>query len=146
MMIKRKTVYKEPFSKKVRGDEFGNLADYRNGRPHRGQDWAPKEKSIIPAICNGAIKDNFWSDVLGWCIIQSTPDGTFVLYAHLAHKSIWRVGDYIHVKDPIGIVGGGKNTPSGSASTGAHLHLSVGKKQNVHTCAYTELIDPLTLF
>ena len=140
------TVYKEPFAKKLRGDEFGNLAPYRNGRPHRGQDWSPKEKAVIPAICNGAIKDNFWSDVLGWCIIQSTPDKTFVLYAHLAKQSGRSVGTYVHVGEPIGLVGGGKNTPSGSASTGAHLHLSVGKKKNVHTCAYSDLIDPLTLF
>jgi hypothetical protein len=43
----------------------------------------------------------------------------------------------------IGLVGGGKHTPSGSASTGAHLHLSIGKKVNVHTCAYEDLVDPL---
>mgnify|MGYP000022259631 FL=1 len=140
------TVYKEPFDKKLRGDEFGNLAPYRNGRPHRGQDWHPKEKSTIPAICNGAIKDNFWSDVLGWCIIQSTPDDTFVLYAHLAKKSGRSIGTYVHIGDAIGSVGGGKNTPSGSASTGAHLHMSIGKKKNVHTCAYEDLIDPLSVF
>jgi murein DD-endopeptidase MepM/ murein hydrolase activator NlpD len=140
------TVYKEPFSKKLRGDEFGNLAPYRNGRPHRGQDWHPKEKSVIPAISNGTVKDNFWSDVLGWCIVHSTQDKTFVLYAHLAKKSDLAVGTYIHVGDTIGLVGGGKNTPSGSASTGSHLHLSIAKKKNVHLCAYTDLIDPLTVF
>lgn len=141
-----KTVYKEPFPKNKRGDEFGNLAPYRQGRPHRGQDWHPAEKSVIKAITTGKVTDNFWSDVLGHCLVHRTADKTFVLYAHLAKKSELEVGDVVHVGDPIGLVGGGKNTKSGSASTGAHLHLSVSKKKNVHTCAYTDLIDPLTLF
>jgi murein DD-endopeptidase MepM/ murein hydrolase activator NlpD len=41
--------YVEPFSPKLRNDEFGNLAPYRNGRPHRGQDWSAKELSPIKA-------------------------------------------------------------------------------------------------
>ena len=47
--------YFEPFDPKTRGDELGNLAPYRQGRPHRGQDWAPKENSPIKAICDGTV-------------------------------------------------------------------------------------------
>jgi hypothetical protein len=49
----------------------------------------------------------------------------------------------------IGLVGGGKNTPSGTASTGAHLHLSIGKANKgwsnpaIHLAAYEDLVDPL---
>jgi murein DD-endopeptidase MepM/ murein hydrolase activator NlpD len=143
-------IYVEPFPPKTRNDEFGNLAPYRNGRPHRGQDWSPKEKSPIHAITDGTIFVNEWSDVLGWFVIQSTKDGFWVLYAHLAEKSALVKGDKVQAgKTVLGLVGGGKNTPSGSASTGAHLHLSMGKANashsnpNIHLCAYDELVDPL---
>ena len=52
----------------------------------------------------------------------------------------------------IGLVGGGKNTPSGSASTGAHLHMTVatmGKNYQgveAHLLPFERLVDPLTLF
>jgi murein DD-endopeptidase MepM/ murein hydrolase activator NlpD len=132
------TKYIEPFAKKFRGDEFGNLAPYREGRPHRGQDWHPKDGSLIPAITNGSIKANAWSDGLGWYVVQSTSDKLFVLYAHLKAQSGRTVGTYIHAGEPIGKVG---NT--GEFSTGSHLHLSIGKKVNVASIPYALLIDPL---
>lgn len=130
--------YIEPFPASTRGDEFGNLAPYRQGRPHRGQDWSPKAGSVIPAITNGAIKVNEWSDGLGWYIIQSTSDDLFVLYAHLEAQPNLSIGHYVHAGDPVGKVG---NT--GKFSTGAHLHLSIAKSKNVHLCTYDKLVDPL---
>ena len=130
--------YIEPFPVSTRGDEFGNLAPYRQGRPHRGQDWSPKAGSVIPAITNGAIKVNEWSDGLGWYVIQSTSDDLFVLYAHLEAQPNLSIGHYVHAGDPVGKVG---NT--GKFSTGAHLHLSIAKSKNVHLCTYDKLIDPL---
>jgi len=47
--------YVEPFSPKLRNDEFGNLAPYRNGRPHRGQDWSAKELATIKASATGTV-------------------------------------------------------------------------------------------
>ena len=144
------TKYIEPFSPKLRGDEFGNLAPYRNGRPHRGQDWHPAEKSPIHAITNGTVFVNEWTDVLGWIVIQSAADGYWVLYAHLAKQSDLKPQTKVVAGETvIGLVGGGKNTPSGSASTGAHLHLSIGKANkawsnpNIHLAAYDELVDPM---
>jgi murein DD-endopeptidase MepM/ murein hydrolase activator NlpD len=144
------TIYFEPFPANTRNDEFGNLAPYRNGRPHRGQDWSPKEKSSIKAITDGTVFVSTWTDGLGWIVIHSTKDGYWVLYAHLAEKSALVKGDkVIGGKTVLGLVGGGKNTPSGSFSTGAHLHLSIGKANkdwsnpNIHLCAYEDLIDPL---
>ena len=144
------TKYVEPFNPKLRGDEFGNLAPYRNGRPHRGQDWSPKENSDIKAITSGTVFVNTWTDVLGWIVIHSTKDGYWVLYAHLAKQSDLVKGDKVVAGETIiGKVGGGMNTPSGTASTGAHLHLSIGKANktfsnpNIHLAAYDELVDPL---
>ena len=144
------TKYVEPFALKLRGDEFGNLAPYRNGRPHRGQDWSPKENAPIKAITDGTVFVNTWTDVLGWIVVHSTKDGYWVLYAHLAKESTLTKGDKVKAGETvIGLVGGGKNTPSGTASTGAHLHLSIGKANktfsnpNIHLAAYEDLVDPL---
>ena len=147
LINKKEAIYKEPFPKTKRGDEFGNLAPYRNGRPHRGQDWSPKENSPIKAVTSGTVMEVGWSDILGNYLIQSTYDKLFVIYAHLSKTTTLKKGDKVVVGESvIGLVGGGVNTPSGTASTGAHLHLSIGKKKNVHTCAYSDLIDPLTKF
>jgi murein DD-endopeptidase MepM/ murein hydrolase activator NlpD len=141
-------VYKEPFASKLRGDEFGNLAPYRNGRPHRGQDWHPAELSPIHAITDGTVFVNEWTDVLGWIVIHSTKDGYWVLYAHLAKQSDLKKGDKVTTETVIGKTGGGKYK-SGSASTGSHLHLSIGKANkdwsnpNIHLSAYGDLVDPL---
>ena len=93
---------------------------------------------------------NEWTDVLGWIVIQSAKDGYWVLYAHLAEQSPLKKGDKVVGGETVlGKVGGGKNSKSGSASTGAHLHLSIGKANkdwgnpNIHLAAYESLVDPL---
>jgi murein DD-endopeptidase MepM/ murein hydrolase activator NlpD len=134
-------IYKEPFPANTRGDEFGNLAPYRKGRPHRGQDWAPGEGKIIPAITAGTVIAIEWSDALGYTVTQNTTDGLFVLYAHLAAKPNLSIGHVLKLGDPIGKVG-----TTGLASTGFHLHLSIAKSKNVAVCIYDKLIDPLTKF
>lgn len=130
-------VYLEPFSASTRGDEFGNMAAYRKN-PHRGQDWAPGQGRTIPAITDGQVIANFWSDGLGHCLIQSTTDKLFVLYAHLLTAPNLAIGHKLKVGESIGQVG---NT--GTLTTGAHLHLSIAKAKNVHEVAYGKLIDPL---
>lgn len=133
----------EPFPKNKRGDEFGNLAPYRNGRPHRGLDWSVKEGSVIKAIATGRVIENAWSDGLGWYLIHSAEKGKlFVIYAHLKEQSKLEVDQVIRAgEDIIGKVG---NT--GSFTTGAHLHLSVAKDRKVHLCSYDKLLDPAKLF
>lgn len=138
------TVYHEPFDKSLRGDEFGNLAPYRNGRPHRGQDWHPAEKTVIPAVCNGKVTQIFWSSVLGWVVEVLGEDKVYTQYCHLAYKpGGYKKGSKVLLGQPVGRVGGGPNTPSGSASTGAHLHLAMAKVKNGHLAPYDKLIDPL---
>lgn len=135
--------YKDPFGKKLRGDEFGNLAPYRNGRPHRGGDWAPKELTPIPAFCDGKVTQVFWSNVLGWVVEVLAADGVYTQYSHVAPKTVAvDVGEQIKMGEIIGKVGGGKKTPSGSASTGAHLHVAMGKVKNCHLADRSKLLDP----
>jgi murein DD-endopeptidase MepM/ murein hydrolase activator NlpD len=136
------TEYSEPFDKKFRGDELGNLAPYRNGRPHRGQDWSVPELSPIPAITRGKVIFNGWTDALGWILIHSTMDGYWVLYAHLAEESKLAVGDVVAMRDIIGKVGGGKHK-SGTSSTGAHLHLALASSKQPHMCVFEKLVNPL---
>ena len=134
-------VYKEPFPASTRGDQFLNLAAYRNGRPHRGQDWAPGAGKVIPAITAGKVIANEWSDALGWTITQNTTDGLFVLYAHLADQPKLSIGHVLKIGDAIGKVGS-----TGGSSTGPHLHLSIAKSKNVAVCIFEKLVDPLIQF
>jgi murein DD-endopeptidase MepM/ murein hydrolase activator NlpD len=151
--------YVEPFSPKLRNDEFGNLAPYRNGRPHRGQDWSPKELSPIKASGTGTVLASEWSDVLGWYVTYSAVltdnkgkvHNVFIQDAHLAKQSDLVKGDKVVAGvTVVGRVGGGRNTPSGSASTGAHLHQTIGKANkswsnpDVHLAAYKDLLNPLS--
>jgi murein DD-endopeptidase MepM/ murein hydrolase activator NlpD len=150
--------YVEPFSPKLRNDEFGNLAPYRNGRPHRGQDWSPKELSPIKASATGTVFASEWSDVLGWYVTYSAVltdnkgkvHNVFIQDAHLAKKSDLVKGDKVVAGvTVVGKVGGGKYK-SGSASTGAHLHQTIGKANkswsnpDVHLAAYKDLLNPLS--
>ena len=137
------TKWVEPFPKNKRGDEFGNLAEYRKGRPHRGLDWSVAEGSLIRAIASGAVKEVEWSDGLGWYVIHSADAGKkFVIYAHLKEKPNLTVGKMVVAGEtPVGRVG---NT--GTLTTGAHLHLSVATVKAVHMAPYDKLIDPAKLF
>jgi hypothetical protein len=135
--------YTDFFGKKLRGDEFGNLAPYRNGRPHRGGDWAPKELSPIKAFCDGKVTQVFWSNVLGWVVEVLAADGVYTQYSHVAPKTAAvDVGEVVKMGQVVGKVGGGKKTPSGSASTGAHLHVAMGRVKNCHLADRSQLMDP----
>jgi hypothetical protein len=135
--------YTDYFGKKLRGDEFGDLSPYRNGRPHRGGDWAPRELSPIKAFCDGKVTNVFWSNVLGWVVEVLAADGIYTQYSHIAPKTVEvDKGEVIKMGDVVGKVGGGKKTPSGSASTGAHLHVAMGKVKDCHLADRSKLVDP----
>ena len=74
----------------------------------------------------------------------------FIQDAHLAKQSDLQKGDKVQAGvTVIGKVGGGKYK-SGSASTGAHLHQTIGKANKawnnpqVHLAPYSDLLDPLS--
>lgn len=108
---------------------FGTLSEYRrkNGmQPHSGVDFAMPEGTPIPAIAKGTIVLQQFSKVLGNVSVQRvmSKDGEiyFVGYCHLAKPGL-EVGKKVAEGEIIGLVG---NT--GSASTGAHLHMTVSKE------------------
>lgn len=136
-----------PFPEKTITGVYGSMSEFRrkNGmQAHSGTDFAPagsnKGKTAIPAVSKGTVKLVQWSNVLGWVIVQSAWDpkkkkAAFIGYCHLAcdkhginckgghDASIatkLKVGDELAEGDSVGIIG---NT--GSASSGAHLHLTI---------------------
>lgn len=138
--------YFEPFPNN-RGDELGNMAPYRQ-HPHRGSDWgkkAPIEGKPVKAITNGRVKKVFWSDVLGWTVVQSTGDGLYLQYSHLFPEPKIELNSLlVGGETVVGTVGGGAKTPSGSASTGAHLHMAAAPIEvglDVHLAPFDKLVD-----
>jgi murein DD-endopeptidase MepM/ murein hydrolase activator NlpD len=133
-----------PFDwKKITG-RFGTLSEYRkaNGmQPHSGVDWAMPEKTPIPAIAQGTIVLQQFSKVLGNVSVQRvmSKDGKlwYVGYCHLKAEGL-EVGTKVQEGDTIGFVG---NT--GSASSGAHLHLTVSDKLKGVFGMTSDKIDPI---
>jgi murein DD-endopeptidase MepM/ murein hydrolase activator NlpD len=138
--------WQHPFDKKTITSRFGATAN--RATPHRGLDYAPAANTVIPAITGGVVRNIQWSDILGWVVVQSGRDDVnarlvFVGYCHLScaihgpeckgprvhgnHSPLTStvVGSTKKIGEPIGRVG---NT--GSASRGAHLHLTVGPMVN----------------
>ncbi len=143
-------------------DEFGSLSPERKkltGRPHRGCDYNgldPKTKKKIypfgkntplPAVNDGVVSANYWSDILGWVVElkvpncpwgkDRTPTSLFFMYCHLNTQSPLKVGTHVKAGDSMGGAG-----TTGSASSGIHLHFTlsntskggaVGKVWDAHT-------------
>jgi murein DD-endopeptidase MepM/ murein hydrolase activator NlpD len=90
----------------------------RRATPHRGLDFGP---------ASGTIVLNQWSDVLGWCLVlrfwhEGKKKPMYLGFAHLKKKSKHKPGTKIQEGNKwFAAVG---NT--GSASRGAHLHLTYG--------------------
>jgi murein DD-endopeptidase MepM/ murein hydrolase activator NlpD len=95
-------------------------------QPHSGVDWAKPEGTPIPAIANGTIVLQQFSQVLGNVSVLRVMGKDAKLYyvgfCHLKAEG-HEVGTKVQEGDTIGFVG---NT--GSASSGAHLHLTVSKE------------------
>lgn len=118
--------WRHPFSKMTITSRYGATANRPNA--HRGLDYAPPEKTFIPAVADGTIVFIGWSDCLGHVVVQRAKscDGKlwFIGYCHLyAKPRRIKVGDRLRAGDPIQQVG---NT--GACSRGAHLHLTIGPK------------------
>jgi murein DD-endopeptidase MepM/ murein hydrolase activator NlpD len=123
-----------PFEPKYITGKFGTLSEFRrkNGmQPHSGVDWARPEGTPIPAIANGTIVLQQWSDILGHVSVLRVMGVDkklyYIGYCHLAAEGL-EVGTKVSEGDVVGKIGGGKKFPSGSASTGGHLHLTVSRE------------------
>jgi len=118
-----------PFEPKFITGRFGTLSEFRkknNMQPHSGADWARPEGTPIPSISNGTVVLQQWSDVLGNVSVVRTMGKDkalyYVGYCHLKAEGL-EVGTKVKEGETVGLVG---NT--GSASSGAHLHLTVSKE------------------
>lgn len=134
-----------PFDPKFITGRFGTLSEFRrkNGmQPHSGVDWARPEGTPIPSIANGTIVLQQWSDVLGNVSVLRVMDKdkklAYVGFCHLAKPGL-EVGTKVKEGDIVGLVG---NT--GSASSGAHLHLTVGREIKSVFGPTSVKFDPIT--
>jgi murein DD-endopeptidase MepM/ murein hydrolase activator NlpD len=158
-------MWRSPFPESTVTGEYGTLSEFRrkNGlQPHSGRDFAPGANKVIPAIAAGTVRLIQWSNVLGWVLVQDAKGVDrklyYIGYSHLScakHgidcKGPKVLGDHSPFKDtnegdkkelgePIGRVG---NT--GSASTGAHLHLTVSKTVKGVFGVTSAKLDPKTV-
>jgi murein DD-endopeptidase MepM/ murein hydrolase activator NlpD len=118
-----------PFEPKFITGRFGTLSEFRrknNMQAHSGVDWARPEGTPIPAIANGTIVLQQFSQVLGNVsvlrVMGKDKKLYYVGFCHLKAEG-HAVGTKVQEGDTIGFVG---NT--GSASSGPHLHLTVSKE------------------
>lgn len=123
-----------PFDPKFITDRFGTLSEFRKARgmqPHSGVDFGRPDNTPIPSVANGTIVLRQWSDVLGNVsvlrVMGKDKELRYFGFCHLAEPGL-PVGTRVKEGDIIGKVGGGRKTPSGSASSGAHLHLTLSKE------------------
>lgn len=135
--------WQHPFKTNTITSRFGSMKNRLT--PHRGTDYAPGENTLIKAVTDGELVEIKWSNVLGWVSIQkSACCGRYIGYCHL---SCWKHG--INCKGPSqhadgsncmksvkvgtqlkkGVNAVGRVGNTGSASRGAHLHLTLGKTQ-----------------
>ena len=133
-----------PFDPKFITGKFGTLSAYRkaNGmQPHSGLDFARPEGTPIPSIANGTIVLQQFSQVLGNVSVLRVMGEDAKLYyvgfCHLKAEGL-EVGTKVKEGDTIAFVG---NT--GSASSGAHLHLTVSKELKGVFGPTSVKIDPI---
>ena len=123
--------WKLPFADKFVTGEFGTRSKFRianNLGPHRGVDWARPSGTKIPAVTSGTVALVKYSKVLGWVLVQTgwAENKTwFVGYCHLLEEPTLKVGDKVKMGQTVGLMGS-----TGSASSGPHLHATLGTTKN----------------
>lgn len=136
----------QPFPESKITGHYGTLSEYRKRKgmqPHSGTDWAMRAGTLIPAITSGTVKLIQYSKILGWVVVQTGWDEKkkktkYIGYCHLycsfhgaeckgpaqgckTPLKSTKVGDKVEVGQKYLRVGN-----SGSATTGAHLHATLG--------------------
>jgi murein DD-endopeptidase MepM/ murein hydrolase activator NlpD len=114
--------------------------------PHRGIDYAVQSGTPLLAIGSGRVKNIGETSVLGYFIEISAPvvvkgklEVKIFGYYHLLEdqSKFWKVGDAVKAGEILC-----KSGNTGSATSGAHLHLMAGDKINLAT---GKVEDPLAL-
>jgi len=142
-----------PFPTDTITDRFGDNEPPRTS-PHRGCDYAPEARSLIPAVADSVVSKIFYSNCLGWvCEIKTVEHGIYAGFSHLycnKHDSIdcdgtdhedgstcmsqLAVGQSVTVGQWVGRVGN-----SGTCSRGPHSHLTFSKQSDPR---YAKTFDP----
>jgi len=153
-----------PFPDSKITGHYGTMSEYRRRnkmQPHSGTDWGVRAGTLIPAITDGTVKLIQYSSVLGWVVVQTGWDNItkrtkYIGYCHLncsfhgaeckgpkqgckTPLKSTKVGDKVKVGQKYL-----KSGNSGSATSGSHLHATLGNslksvfgatraKQNLHT-------------
>jgi murein DD-endopeptidase MepM/ murein hydrolase activator NlpD len=130
-------------------DKFGTLGETRRKLglgAHRGLDYSVQSGTPLLAIGSGRVKNIGETSVLGYFIEISAPviingklDVVIFGYYHLLEDQaqFWKVGDPVKGGEVLC-----KSGNTGSATSGAHLHLMAGDKINLAT---NPVCDPLPL-
>lgn len=130
-------------------DTFGTHSALRKKLglgPHRGIDYAVQSGTPLKAIGSGRVKNIGETSVLGYFIEISAPvivkgklEVKIFGYYHLLEdqSKFWKVGDPVKGGEVLC-----KSGNTGSATSGAHLHLMAGDKINLAT---NPVEDPLAL-
>lgn len=83
---------------------------------HQGVDLAGGDH-IVRAAGDGIVQATGWNSVRGWCVVVRHDDGTVTTYQHLASVDV-KAGQRVPGGSRLGVMGS-----TGTASSGAHLHL-----------------------
>lgn len=125
-----------PLDKYKIGTKFGVIDEWHKAPGHRGQDYNGFPAGTpLKAVNDGTIAINKWSGVLGWVIVLKVNDNCYFGYSHLRIQSKLKVGTKVKSGDTIGQAG-----TTGSASSGVHLHLTVGKEPE--SVFFGNVLDP----
>jgi murein DD-endopeptidase MepM/ murein hydrolase activator NlpD len=131
------------------GEKFGTHSDVRKKLglgPHRGLDYSFQSGTSLLAIGSGRVKNIGHTSVLGYFIEISAPviikgklEVKIFGYYHLLEdqEQFWKVGDPVKGGQVLC-----KSGNTGTATSGAHLHLMAGDKINLAT---SPVEDPLPL-
>ena len=126
--------YRQPFDNPNLEDGWGSTLPPRTN-PHRGLDYPQAAGTPIPAIGDGVVVSNTWSDCLGHVVVLRHADGMYSGYNHMITASPLAVGTEVVSGQAVGEVG-----DSGTCSFGAHLHLTVAPAEEGNF--YGTTIDP----
>lgn len=132
-----------PFDSRHLSDPFGVWQQWRKNMglgPHRGQDFnGLPEGTPIPASGDGVVTQSHWNSVLGNITVIYYPSARVYLgYCHMKYPGL-PVGSKVTRGTTVGLLG---NT--GSATTGAHLHLTASREDA--DPGWADVIDPMPFF
>ena len=99
---------------------------------HSGCDFAVPTGTDVLAVADGKVANANWGQAYGVQLVQTLPDGTFFIYAHLS-KTFVKPGDVIKAGEVIAKSGNTGN------SSGPHLHIE--RRSNIRWSAGKDL-DP----